>query len=46
MTRYRSEYDLKDIPPFVKKVIFPITVAVGKLLGKYSHFKNAPQPLK
>ncbi|RMG56355.1 MAG: cupin domain-containing protein [Bacteroidetes bacterium] len=25
MTRYKTEYDLKDIPPFVKKFIFPIT---------------------
>ncbi|MBK6785580.1 MAG: cupin domain-containing protein [Saprospiraceae bacterium] len=40
ITRYKSEYDLKDIPPFVKKVIFPIIVVVGKLLGKYKHFKN------
>lgn len=46
MTRYRSEYDLKDIPGFVKKVVFPITVQVGKLLGKYQHFKDAPKPVK
>lgn len=46
MTRYRSEYDLKEIPGFVKKIIFPLTVAIGKLLGKYRHFKDAPKPLK
>ncbi len=46
INRYRSEYDLKVIPPFVKKVIFPITVFIGKLLGKYPHFKNAPEPVK
>lgn len=46
LTRYKSEYDLKDIPPFVKKVIFPITVIIGNLLGKYKHFKDAPQPIK
>ncbi|HMR43706.1 MAG TPA: cupin domain-containing protein [Saprospiraceae bacterium] len=45
MTRYKSEYDIKDIPAFVKKIIFPITVFVGNLLGKYKHFKNAPKPL-
>ncbi len=44
--RYRSEYDVKVIPPFVKKVIFPITVFIGHLLGKYEHFKNAPAPWK
>lgn len=46
MTRYKTEYDLKDIPAFVKKVIFPITVFIGRLLGKYKHFKDAPEPLK
>ncbi|PHN04311.1 cupin domain-containing protein [Flavilitoribacter nigricans] len=46
MTRYKSEYDLKEIPAFVKKVIFPITVLIGKFLGKYGHFKDAPKPIK
>lgn len=46
MTRYKTEYDLKDIPTFVKRVIFPLTVMVGKLLGKYKHFRDAPAPLK
>jgi quercetin dioxygenase-like cupin family protein len=46
MTRYKSEYDLKDIPLFVKKIIFPITVVAGKILGKYNHFKDAPEPIK
>jgi uncharacterized cupin superfamily protein len=46
MTRYKSEYDLKEIPGFVKSVIFPITVAIGKLLGKYKHFEDAPPPLR
>ncbi len=46
VNRYRTEYDVKVIPPFVKKVIFPITVVIGHLLGKYKHFKDAPEPLK
>ena len=46
LTRYKSEYDLLDVPPFVKKVIMPITVFIGKLLGKYEHFQDAPEPLK
>ncbi|MCF8239731.1 MAG: cupin domain-containing protein [Saprospiraceae bacterium] len=45
LTRYASEYDLPEIPTFVKKVIMPIQVMVGKFLGKYKHFKNAPIPL-
>ncbi|MCB0663654.1 MAG: cupin domain-containing protein [Saprospiraceae bacterium] len=46
MVRYKSEYDLKEIPGFVKSVIFPITAFIGKILGKYKHFKDAPAPLK
>lgn len=44
--RYSSEYDLTDMPVFVKKIIIPVTYYAGKLLGKYKHFKNAPEPLK
>ncbi len=46
VTRYRSEYDMPELPGFVKKVIMPATVAVGKMLGKYEHFKDAPAPLR
>ncbi len=46
LTRYASEYDMTEIPAFVKKVIIPITYYVGQLLGKYTHFKNAPRPIK
>ncbi len=46
LTRYSSEYDMPEIPGFVKKVIMPITVIIGKLLGKYKHFKDAPAPVK
>lgn len=43
--RYSTEYDLPEIPKFVKKTIIPITYAIGKLFGKYKHFKNAPDPV-
>jgi hypothetical protein len=44
--RYSGEYDMPELPAFVKKVIFPLTVFMGKLLGKYRHFRDAPAPLK
>ena len=44
--RYASEYDMADMPSFVKKIVIPITYYVGKLLGKYKHFHNAPEPVK
>jgi quercetin dioxygenase-like cupin family protein len=46
MTRYASEYDLPEIPGFVKKAIMPATYQIGKLLGKYKHFEDAPKPAK
>ena len=45
MSRYASEYDLPEIPAFVKKTIIPITYIAGQVLGKYTHFNGAPAPL-
>jgi len=46
MSHFKTEYDLKDIPAFVKTVIFPVTVMIGKLLGKYKHFQDVPEAIK
>jgi quercetin dioxygenase-like cupin family protein len=46
LSRYSGEYDLSELPSFVKKVIFPLIVFVGKLLGKYPHFKDAPKSVR
>lgn len=46
ITRYKTEYDIMVIPAFVKKVVMPIIVFIGKMLGKYKHFATAPAPLK
>jgi len=46
MTRYASEYDLPGIPVFIKKCIMPLTCLIGKLLGKYKKFSDAPPPLR
>ncbi|MBK7939091.1 MAG: cupin domain-containing protein [Lewinellaceae bacterium] len=43
--RYRREFDLTEIPVFVKKVVFPVIYTIGCLLGKYRKFRNAPVPL-
>ena len=45
VTRYKNEYNLPELPAFVKKVIMPITYQLGRLLGKYKKFKDAPEPL-
>ena len=46
MTRYAGEYDMVEIPRFVRKAIIPLTYQIGRLLGKYAHFAGAPEPLK
>lgn len=46
LTRYRSEFDMLVIPPFVKKVIFPVILFFGRLAGKHKKFKDAPEPVK
>jgi quercetin dioxygenase-like cupin family protein len=46
LTRYAKEYSMDEMPVFVKKIIIPVTYALGKFLGKYKQFKHAPVPLK
>ena len=46
LNRYKSEFAMLDIPAFVQKVIFPITLLVGNLQGKNKKFKDAPAPVK
>ncbi|GAB4033842.1 cupin domain-containing protein [Spirosoma jeollabukense] len=45
MSRYGREYDMAELPAFVKKVIIPITYWLGRVLRKYKHFADAPTPL-
>lgn len=45
LNRYKSEYDMLEIPAFVKNVIFPVTLFFGKLQGKHKKFVNAPMPV-
>ena len=46
MTRYAKEYDLPEIPVFVKKTVIPLTYTIGKILGKYKKFEEAPEPVR
>lgn len=46
LTRYADEYEMHDIPAFVRNVIMPVAYRLGKLLHKYEHFKDAPEPVK
>lgn len=44
--RYRSEFGMLEIPGFVRAFVFPLTVVVGKLLGKYGKYADAPEPVR
>jgi hypothetical protein len=38
----RGRLDMLEIPLVVRRVGFPILVAIGRLLGKYRRFADAP----
>jgi hypothetical protein len=40
MTRYRSEFGMAEIPRPVQRVVFPIVVFVGRLLGLHRRFRR------
>ena len=44
--RYRSEFGLEEVPRFVTRIVFPVQVFVGRLLGKYRKFADAPEPVR
>jgi uncharacterized cupin superfamily protein len=46
MTRYRSEFGMREIPAVVQRLVFPLQVALGRLLGKYRRFHDAPEPVR
>jgi quercetin dioxygenase-like cupin family protein len=43
-TRYRNELAVLEIPPAVQRLVFPVMVALGRLLGRYRRFAGAPPP--
>lgn len=43
--RYKSEFAMVEIPSFVQRFLFPVQVALGKLLGKYDKYADAPAPI-
>jgi mannose-6-phosphate isomerase-like protein (cupin superfamily) len=43
--RYRTEFAMLEIPAIVQRVAFPIMIALGRLLGRYDKYADAPEPL-
>ena len=44
--RYRSEFAMLAIPAPVQRIVFPVIVAIGRLLGKYARYAAAPVPVR
>ncbi len=42
--RYRSEFEQVAIPAPVRRVVFPVVLAVGTLRGQHKRFHDAPAP--
>jgi quercetin dioxygenase-like cupin family protein len=45
LNRYKSEFSMLEIPAFVQKILFPIALVFGNMMGKHKKFMNAPAPL-
>jgi hypothetical protein len=43
MTRYRTEYAMLELPTFVRRVVIPVVYVVGRVLGKYEKYRDAPE---
>ncbi len=45
LRKYRSEFDLPEIPGFVKKIILPVVFCWGQITGQYRKYRDAPAPI-
>lgn len=45
MTRYQSEFAMLEMPAFVRRTILPILASIGRALGKYDKYRDAPEPM-
>jgi len=43
--RYRTEFEMVEIPLAVRRFVFPFVVALGRLLGRYRKYGDAPEPI-
>lgn len=44
--RYRTEYAMVGIPAPVQRLVFPALVRIGRLLGRYDRYFDAPEPMR
>jgi quercetin dioxygenase-like cupin family protein len=44
--RYRAEFEMLEVPAPVQRLLFPVIVAVGRVLGWHRRFAGAPEPVR
>jgi quercetin dioxygenase-like cupin family protein len=44
--RFRSEFGMTEIPAAVQRFLFPALVGVGRLLGRYKKYVDAPERIR
>jgi quercetin dioxygenase-like cupin family protein len=44
--RYRSEFEMLEVPAPVRRLVFPVLAAAGRLLGLQRRFAGAPEPVR
>lgn len=44
--RYRSEFEMLEVPKPVRRLVFPAIAAVGRLFGLHRRFADAPEPVR
>ena len=45
LTRYRTEFAMTEIPAPVRRFVFPSRPSLGRLLGRYARYADAPAPV-
>ncbi len=43
--RFESEFGMAQVPAPVQRFVFPVLESVGRLLGKYGKYADAPEPV-
>lgn len=46
MTRYADEFTMTAVPAPVRRIVFPVQAFLGRILGRYGHFADAPPPVR
>lgn len=44
--RYRAEFAMVEVPAPVRRIVFPLLVLAGTLLGRFRRYAGAPPPVR